>query len=121
MEINPKQACRIYLITYSQVDLSKFPTRESFGNAIPIAFNSSSKVKPTHCACRMENHEDSESFHYNVLLALSGPKRWLEVKQGLQGLVLWFILPRMRVGITPHIGMYASMTMQCFTVRPTLI
>ena len=80
MEIDPKQACRIYLITYSQADLSKFPTRESFGNAIPIAFNSSSKVKPIHCACRMENHEDSESFHYNVLLALSGPKRWLEVK-----------------------------------------
>ena len=93
MEIDPKQACHIYLITYSQADLSKFPTRESFGNAIPIAFNSSSKVKPTHWACCVESHEDSESFHYHVLLALSGPKRWLEVKQSLQerfGVVVHF-------------------------------
>ena len=47
MEIDPKQARRVYLITYSQADISKFPTRESFGNAIAMAFKSSSKVKPT--------------------------------------------------------------------------
>ena len=40
MEIDPKQTCRVYLITYSQADLSKFPRRESFGNAIAMAFNS---------------------------------------------------------------------------------
>ena len=84
MEIDPKQARRVYLITYSQADISKFPTRESFGNAITMAFNSSSKVKPTHWACCMESHEDGKSFQYHVSLALSGPKRWLEAKRSLQ-------------------------------------
>ena len=54
--------------------------------------------------------------------------RWVVQRDGLKrsevckkSLVLWFILPRMRVDITPHIGMYASMTMKCFIVRATLI
>ena len=84
MEIDPKQGRRVYLITYSQADLSKFPRRVSFGNVIALAFNSSRKVSPTHWACCMENHEDGESFHYHVSLALSGPKRWLQVKRSLQ-------------------------------------
>ena len=46
MEIDATQACQVYLITHSQAELSKFPTRKSFGNAIAIAFNSSSKVGP---------------------------------------------------------------------------
>ena len=80
MEIDPKQARLVYLITYSQANLSKFPKRESFGNAIAMAFNSSSKVNPTHWDCCMENHKDGESFHYHVSFALSGPKRWLKAK-----------------------------------------
>ena len=40
METDPKQTCCIYVITYSQADLSKFPRRELFGNAIAMAFNS---------------------------------------------------------------------------------
>ena len=84
MESDPKQARRVYLITFSQADRSKFPTRELFGNAITMAFNSSNKVKPTHWASCMKSHEDGKSFHHHVSLALSGPKTWLEAKRGLQ-------------------------------------
>ena len=68
MEIDPKQARRVYLITYSQADLPKFPERKLFVNAIAIVFNSTSKVKPTHWTCCMESYEDGESFHYHVHL-----------------------------------------------------
>ena len=87
MEIDAKQARRVYLITYSQAGLaglSKFPMRQSFNNDITIDFNSSSKVKPTHWACCMESDEDGESFHYHVSLALSDPKRWHQAKRSLQ-------------------------------------
>ena len=93
MEIDAKQACQVYLITHSQAKLSKFPKRKSFGNATAIAFNSSSKVKPIHWACYMESHEGGESFHYHIPLALSGPKRWLQVKRSLPknfGVVVYF-------------------------------
>jgi len=48
-EIDPSQARRVYLITYYQANLEKFPTRESFGRVVARAFiNSSYKVRPTH-------------------------------------------------------------------------
>ena len=41
----------------------------------------------------MESHEGGESFHYHIPLALSGPKRWLQVKRSLPkdfGVVVYF-------------------------------
>ena len=50
---------RSYLITYSQADLLKFPTRESFALAVVDAFTSErSQVKPQHWACCVEQHSD---------------------------------------------------------------
>lgn len=84
-EINSSQARRVYLLTYSKADLDKFPTRESFGNAVAMAFtNSSHKAKPKHWACCMEDHADSQSVHYHVALALTNAKRWLEAKRKIQ-------------------------------------
>ena len=80
-EINCGKPRRSYLITYSQADLSKFPTRESFAAAI---FTSErSKFRPQHWACCLENHAD-QGFHYHMALKLTGPKKWLECKQALQ-------------------------------------
>ena len=36
---NPRSGRRQYLITYSQADLQRFPTRESFGNMVENEFN----------------------------------------------------------------------------------
>ena len=39
-EIDKSKPRRSYLVTYSQADLQKFPTRESFGEAVAAAFTS---------------------------------------------------------------------------------
>ena len=81
---NSRLPRRTYLITYSQVDLNKFPTRESFGKCVKNAFNAGSgKVKVNHWACCMETHNNGGK-HYHVSLKLSGPKRWISVKDNLK-------------------------------------
>lgn len=83
-EINCGKPRRSYLITYSQADLNKFPTRESFAAAICEVFTSErSKFRPQHWACCLENHAD-QGFHYHMALKLTGPKKWLECKRALQ-------------------------------------
>ena len=90
---NPRVAKRQYLVTYSQADLLKFPTRESFGTAVRDAFNhGSGKVTVQHWVCSRENHEDGGQ-HYHCSVKLDGVKRWLGVKNVFQqryGVVLNF-------------------------------
>lgn len=85
---------RTYLVTYSQADLQKFPTRESFATAVCNCFDEgSSKVKVNYWVCSLEPHENTSGFHYHVALKLTGPKRWNAVKQKLQqnhGIVVHF-------------------------------
>ena len=72
---------RTYLVTYSQADRNKFPSRESFGEAVVTAFNSGSgKVAVQYWACCLESHKN-EGEHYHLCLKLSGPKRWVGVKR----------------------------------------
>ena len=74
---------RTYLVTYSQADLVKFPSRQSFGEAVEAAFNAGSgKVGVNYWACCKENHEMARQ-HYHVSIKLSGPKRWNPVKRVL--------------------------------------
>ena len=72
---------RSYLITYSQADLTKFATRESFGTEVENFFNmGSGKVKVSHWACCLEPHKN-EGHHYHMSIKLTGPKRWIGVKE----------------------------------------
>ena len=65
---------RTYLVTYSQADLVKFPSRQSFGEAVEAAFNAGSgKVGVNYWACCKENHETAGQ-HYHESIKLSGPK-----------------------------------------------
>ena len=83
-EIDKSKPRRSYLVTYSQADLQKFPTRESFGEAVAAAFTSKrSKVVPLHWACCLEKHENG-GYHYHLALKLSGTKRWLEAKKSIE-------------------------------------
>ena len=67
---------RTYLVTYSQADLVKFPSRQSFGEAVEAAFNAASgKDGVNYWACCKENHETAGQ-HYHVSIKLSAPKRW---------------------------------------------
>ena len=43
---------RTYLVTYSQANLKKFPTRKSFGKCIKSPFNKGTgKVRVSHWTC----------------------------------------------------------------------
>ena len=75
---------RQYLVTYSQADLAKFPTRQSFGAMIEEKFNcGTSVVKVSHWACCRETHADGGS-HYHCAIKLTGVKRWASVKSQIQ-------------------------------------
>ena len=63
-----------YLVTYSQADLLKFLSRQSFWEAVETDFNAGSgKVGVNYWACCKENHETAGQ-HYHVSVKLSGPK-----------------------------------------------
>jgi len=72
---------RQYLVTYSQADLVKFPTRNSFGSMLKAAFDrGESKVKTQYWACCQEKHANG-GYHYHCSLKLTGVKKWDMVKQ----------------------------------------
>ena len=72
---------RTYLITYSKADLSKFPSRESFGEVVVGGFNyDPGKVKVEYWACCLKQHKNASRQHYHVSIKLSAPKRWNPVK-----------------------------------------
>ena len=101
-EIDGTKPSRSYLIPYSQADLQKFPTRESFGEAVAAAFSScKSKVVPQHWACCMEKHSD-HGYHYHASLKLSGTKKWLEAKRTLEA------QHRISVHFSDHNGYYST-------------
>ena len=90
---NSRLARRTYLVTYSQADLSKFPTRKGFGKCIKHHFDKGSgKIKVQHWACSREKHQDGGD-HYHVALKLTGAKRWKTVKESItatEGIVVNF-------------------------------
>ena len=80
---NTRNGRRTYLVTYSQVDLNKFPTRQSFGEMLEEQFNAGSgKAKVSHWACCLEEHQDKR-LHYHVSLKLTAPNKWLKIKNSI--------------------------------------
>ena len=72
---------RTYLITCSKEDLSKFPSREQFGEVVVEEFNCGlGKIKLEYWACCLEQHVNTSGQHYHVLVKLSGPKGWNPIK-----------------------------------------
>ena len=79
--VNSRLPRRTYLVTYSQADIRKFPTRKGFGKCIKKHFNSGSgKVKVQHWACAKEKHQNG-GIHYHVALKLIDLRRWRSVKR----------------------------------------
>ena len=83
-ELDPRAARSTYMVIYSQADLNKFPTRESFAKAVVSTFESDGKgnVKQLHWACSLEDHSDGGE-HHHLALKLSGNKRWNRSKAPL--------------------------------------
>ena len=76
-----RQMRSVYLITYSQCDLGKFPTRESFANVVVNAF--SDQVIVTRWVCSREKHAEVGE-HYHIAVKLDRNRRWLRVKSSLK-------------------------------------
>ena len=57
---------------------------KSFGKCIKSHFNKGTgKVRVSHWSCCLENHKNGGQ-HSHVSLKLSGPKRWINVKNDIQ-------------------------------------
>lgn len=83
-DLNKLKGRRQYLVTYSQCNLEKFPTRESFGEMVEAEFNvGTSLAKVSHWACCRETHQDGGS-HYHCALKLTSVKKWVSVKERIQ-------------------------------------
>eukprot|EP00794_Sanderia_malayensis_P001029 gene1029-351_t len=84
---------RQYLVTYSQADPQKFPTRDSFAHMLEEEFNSGAAIpKVKHWACCRETHENG-GFHYHCAIKLTGNKKWISIKHNTMkkyGIVLNF-------------------------------
>ena len=61
---------RVHLITYSQLDIRKFPTRQSFYATCALTFGGS---KVLYCAVQ----HTSSGAHYHVSIHLKSPQKWL--------------------------------------------
>ena len=81
--LNVRAVRQVYLITYSQVDLHKFPDRNSFAQAVLRSFNSSN-TNVEHWVCCKEVHESTGGYHYHMAVKLQRCKRWLSCKRYLE-------------------------------------
>ena len=90
--LQPRQVRSVYLVTYSQANLTIFPTRENFATCMAELFITG-KVKVQQWVCCIENHENTGGHHFHLAVKLSGNKRWLPVKHAFEekyGVVLNF-------------------------------
>lgn len=77
-EIEPRTVRQVYLITYSQADNTRFPTRRAFVDAVLFSF-SDAPAKVIQWCCCMEKHGNS-GIHYHMAIKLDKNQRWLQSK-----------------------------------------
>ena len=81
-DLHDRAVRQVYLITYSQADLEKFPTRESFAKAVVRSFECNDTTV-LHWICCKEPHQ-SNGYHYHMAIKLNRCKRWLSSKKYLE-------------------------------------
>jgi len=84
-ELQPAKVRSVYLITYSQADLSIFPDRQSFADGVCEAVLNCEgpKSKVIQWTCSQENHK-KQGKHYHMVIKLNKIKRWLPIWQYLK-------------------------------------
>lgn len=80
-ELTKRQLRSVYLITYSQADMTIFPTRQSFADAVIEGFDSPG-LKVLQWVCCKEQHK-TKGEHYHMAIKLNKVKRWLYVKESI--------------------------------------
>ena len=100
-ELGPRQSRQVYLVTYSQADRTKFPTRHSFAEAVVASFSSRSAVV-LHWCCSEEKHKKSGT-HYHMCVKLDRVQRWMSAKA--------FLLENYSISVhfsSKHINYYSA-------------
>ena len=80
--LSSKAVRQVYLITYSQAELQKFPTRLSFARAVLYSF-SETPATVRYWSCSRERHHNS-GFHYHMAIKLDRNQRWIMCKRSLE-------------------------------------
>ena len=82
-ELGARTNRRSFLITYARADLAKFPSRNSFAEAVVEALSSTGNASPVQWACAMEDHADGTP-HYHMSVKFDNERKWLSSKQYLK-------------------------------------
>jgi hypothetical protein len=82
MALQKHQVRQVYLITYSQADVRRFPSRDSFAKLIVEAFEQT-PASIIQWVCSKETHQDG-GIHFHVAIKLDRLQRWLTVKKYLE-------------------------------------
>ena len=80
-ELDSRTVRQVYLITYSRADQGRFPTRESFVQAVLFSFNCTPAKVVQWCCC-LERHAVT-GIHYHIAIKLNKNQRWLQSKRSL--------------------------------------
>ena len=80
-ELGRRDVRKVYLITYSQANTLKFPTRNSFAEAVLKAFHGGF-AKVLHWCCSQESPKKS-GIQYHMSLKLDRNQWWLRAKKFL--------------------------------------
>ena len=64
-EIDVRSVRKVHLITYSQADVVRFPTRHSFVEAVLYSFHNT-PAKIMHWSCWLEEHPKSCGSHFHM-------------------------------------------------------
>lgn len=81
----------VYLITYSRADVVKFPSRESFSEAVLQAWQSFGVTVAQWVAC-IEGHHNTDAdhdnelnqYHFHMAVKLGKRSRWYQVRKYLE-------------------------------------
>ena len=84
MAEGPRNARAVYLVTYSQADLTVVPTKERFSDIVDDAFSKDFEVSQLDkWCCSLEKHQDG-NFHYHMALKLVKQRRWLAARNYME-------------------------------------
>ena len=74
----------VFLVTYSQADEQKIPTRRAFADTVVESFTStSSELQVIQWCCCQETHKNG-GLHYHLALKVNKYQRWMNSKRYLQ-------------------------------------
>ena len=73
-EIDPQQGRRVYLLTYSKVNVEKCPSGQSFLSAVTKAFTETGAEISHWAWC--EEYQENRDVHYYMTFNMTKLRRW---------------------------------------------